>query len=1627
VIEDKHSWWTELRHGGMLISPAVLREIFPVGYEQPNTWKYRVLRDKYLKFEKWWNDENRSQTQLAPLHSWLNSVFEDFLELNENQWIKENKISPEQSITTLLGERIKPNRIYYRNAGDDTPSLVMFIDSNQKLGFGKSRKQYGKVLEYLRTRKIKLAIFTNGYTIRLCYAGLDNDSFVEWDTSNWFSEGELATQLFGFYTLLGKYGFDKRDDIDFPLIKAIEDSRTRQGELSSVLGEQVRQSIEILLNQFGQTRLSNPSFTDPVKNIYGEEDLPAIFQAAVRIVMRLVVLLFAEARDLLPKSNELYHNHYGIEGLFEQLRKAKVSESSDFLEDSDSSWIRFQSLCKIVYQGSHYPDLQIPAYGGELFAPGDINSTDNIKRAIALFEDPQLHINNDSFLKILERLKYGKLKIKQGRSSTFIKGPVDFRELRTEFIGMIYEGILDYELKCAQEPMLLLNAGPQPILPLSVLEGLSDRQIKDLFEKIKQKDKTDDEGEDEADVEAEAVEDEVIVEEEEVEEETTEEADEEETIDEINETEKRAQLWAEKAVEVLGWVRKPRRTQDEYTYELEKRKRAKSLIKETYNEKDFYITRWGGTRKGTGTFYTKPQLAVPTVRRTLEPLCYTDSVEQEYIVKQVADTQQISEPSVAYQSKVLIPKTPEEILSLKVCDPACGSGSFDVAALNYITNALYESLVYHRKLLQPEDALRKTLPFGLKIDNPSPDQELPVSPDHENFEALVKAKLKRYVVENCIYGVDLNPTAVELARLSLWIETMDKNLPFEFLDHKIKVGNSLVGAWLDTFQEYPLAAWLREGGDKNHSTSVHYPKGAWTKAIKDKLNDTIKPELAEVISLRAGQLRLDFMENLIDPIEEHKTITQKYNELHTPDISLFGLEQKAKLYFELLNSESYKNVKSRMDLWCAIWFWPADKIDLCPTPKTFYKPTEEIISIAKQVAEQLRFFHWEIEFPDVFNPGRNGFDAIVGNPPWEISKPNSKEFFSNLDPIYRTYGKQDALNHQRRLFESNESIEYNWLSYNANFKGMSNYVKNAAFPFGDPDENDDNIISLARGSENSNLHKNWRIKRREHKCFADPNHPFRFQGSADLNLYKMFLEYAYVNLKNTGRFGMIVPSGIYSDKGTQGLRDLFINKSKWEWLYSFENRQKIFSIDSRFKFNPIIVQKNGETDSVKTAFMQHAVSNWEDGKNVLLYRKEQIKKFSPNNLGFLEITSSKDSYIIQKIYDNAILLGDESLKGWSLEYAREYDSDTDSKFFNKKVKLENEGFVEDEYGRWIKDEKVGLPLYEGRMISQFDFSNKRYIRGSNRSAVWEEIEFEKKKLSPQYLIIFEDYKIDPFFYKIGFMRIGSATNTRSMYACLIDNMPCTDSVPVLYNKNLCLKELLFIPAVMNSFVYDFVLRVKLGGVQINYFIIDETPILSRDKLNTAVSVLSAKLTFINNKFSYSWIELSKYEGSLKKFNWKSLWAITPHERLRLRCILDAIVAELYGLDYEDFAWILRDDPSDPKGFWRVDKEKPKELRQTTLTLQAFKKLKEIGLDEFIKEDWQFPKEIQDQLGPRFLDWQLKGTPEESWAECEYHAKQILGEEGFKKFIEELESGEKKTSVVKEETEKYGKDDDLRLF
>lgn len=1590
-----HAWWADLRHNGLVVTPALLEEVFPEGLDIPKQYSYQRLRERYTAFEAWYQRERAYEpgTDRRPLYTWLDGVLDIFLGHESSRWQKGSAVAVTWTHETLLHERLRPDRILFRDSTQREPAFFVWIEHTRQLGQGQGRSAYGKFLELLRAKNVKLGLLTNGHQFRLCYAGLDYDSWVEWDVEAWFAEEELRRQLYGFYTLLGPMGINPRNGYGFPLLEAAEGSRTRQGDLSTVLGEQVRESVEMLLNEVNQAALRNPALLDTVRMTPQGGILPqrrvleALYQAATRIIMRLVIILFAEARDLLPRSLAMYSASYGLEGLYEQLRWATQHEGRNALDDQQSAWIRLLSLFMMIYEGSSSPVLPVHAYGGSLFRPGQPDSPDAILRAMALMESSEIAISDAVVLRLLELLKNGKIKIRQGRTNRWVSGPVDFSELRTEYIGLMYQGLLDFNLHAADQAMIFLNIGQEPVLPLKMLEEMSDQHLKDLLKKLsaeKSSGPTTEENE-EADAEAAAdtleSEEIPVAEGAEVEAEVFDTVEEEEEVLEASTLTKadvlrqRALTWAMRAVEVGGFVKKPKGKREDlfYLYEKEREKKARTLIKRVLDQDEFYLIRRDGTRKGSGTFYTRPQLAVPIAQRTLEPLLFTQT-----------------------DDGASIPRTPEDILAVKVCDPACGSASFLVAALHYMTNVLYQALVYHRRVKdRPEDGsslIAITLPFGTPSQARPEEELVPVRAGNDSFEAMVKSRLRRYVVERCLYGVDLSPLAVELAHMSLWIETMDRELPFTFLDHKIKVGNALVGGWFDTFLEYPVMAWMREGGDTSHNNGVHYGAEEWTRAIKKERNDVIKPEMIRQIESSSPQLFL-FSENKQQTPEGlYKEVTREMERLH--ELSITDEQQREQRYRAMRQRSDYQEVKRVFDEWCASWFWPADQLDDAPTPATFYNSSHATRDLVDELASELHFFHWELEFPDVFARPAHGFDAILANPPWETAKPNSKEFFSDYDPLYRTYGKQEALSEQKRIFQHDSGIEREWLRYQAYFKSMSNWAKHAASPFGDPIVEDMDAFTLERGKRGEQLHDEWRERRAKHHGYADQAYPFRYQGSADLNTYKMFLEDAHHLLRQEGRLGLLVPSGIYTDQGSTDLRRLFLDDCSWEWLFGFINWQRIFDIDSRFKFVVLLLEKGESTEQLQVAFNQVALSELEQPEAVMFgFPRKQVEQFSPRSLAIIEPQSQRDLAILEKLYSGTVLLGDQSERSWQVQYATEFHMTNDSKLFPPLSSWEARGYRPDGYGHWIgPNSDIALPLYEGRMIGPFDPSEKGWVSGKGRSAVWREIPFENKVFEPQYLMSLDTYKQQGKVLrgsKIGFMGIGSATNTRSMYAALVADLPCGNAVPVLQPEKHDIASALSLAACLNSFVYDYALRCRLGGINLNYFVVEETPLILPSCLHTTLAAqFAAQLNLIMLCFSQQWLEMRTAYPQLEEQHWRKLWAITRHERLRLRCILDAIIAELYGLDYDDFAWILRDDPSNPKGFWRVDKDKPKELRHTTLAVTAFKRLKEIGLEAFCQEDWQFPKEIGERLGPRFTAWQEQGTVVESWAECEERARRV---------------------------------------
>ena len=1407
--------WDRLRHGGLLLDTPRLRRIAEHVPDRLLSYHEQELRRRV----------SATLDSGAEASDFVAFVLQKVCGFGPEigDWQRGPQVGAEWGRRAVTGETVKPRQLW---RGRNGALLPVFLDPEPRLGIGRGRRAASQTVQWLRAGAERLALLTNGRQWRLLFAGLDFDAWCEWDIDLWLEEGALSPQVEALRTLLSpKLWTPTAPDAPSPLLQAILDSRKGQAELSAVLGERVREAVELLVQAHGEALKEQCADVDPAE----------IYRAAVRVVMRMVVVLFAESRELLPRDNALYHGAYGLTGLLEDLEKA-AARGGNRLARSWNAWPRVQALFRLVHQGSYHPALPVPAYGGELFAPGDPAATDGLSRALALFEmaafDRELLPDRDVH-RLLERITRTRVKVRQGRSNIWMPAPVDFSDLSSEYIGILYEGLLDFELKTAPpgDPVVFLAVGNQPALPLSRLEAMDDRALTGLLEKMKDTGQGDAETEEDEEAES-VVEEEASGEKEasddeaapdEVEAEAGEEV---EAADERHATRTRAETWARRAVEVGKLVRKPKGAltpEKRLFHEEAVGRKARQLVIRVILPGEWYVVRWGGTRKGSGTFYTRPGLAVPTVHRTLRPLAYAPPLSAD-------GTPDLDAPPVAWT-----PKTPEEILALKVCDPACGSGTFPVAALRFLTEALFASLHHHGRVSADGERAVVRLLKGASEQPGTPEERLgqellPCRPDDPLFEPRLKAVLRRHVVERSIYGVDLDPLAVELCRLSLWIETMDRDLPFSFLDHKVKCGNALVGAWFDQFQHYPVMAWKnREGGDKGHANGVHFEKEARGKAIKAFVKDRLTPDLRRFLEgptlfsadlqEQAGSVHTDALATLA--------------RLH--DLPVQDSAERARLYREeLVGSAAYRSLKTAMDLWCACWFWPADDLEHAPLPTTLASPPEETRTLADRLAARKRFFHWELEFPDVFRAEGSGFDAVLGNPPWENLQPNPEEFFSNADPLFRTYGRLVKSACLREMFDSDEAFERQWLDYSSDFNNFSHWVSHSANPFGDPESDVGGNDSFAIGRGGRELHARWRDQRRLSNGYATATHPFRYQVGR-LFTYKLFLEQCYVLLRDGGRLGQIVPSGIYSDAWSQSLRELFLDHCRWEWIFGFENRDGIFEIHRSFKFNPVIVSKGGRTEAIRTAFMRRKLEDWERAEALATpYTRAQVERFSPRSKAILEIQSQRDLEILEKIYTNAVLLGDDGPDGWGIQYKLEFMMNTDADLFPPRPRWEADGYRPDEYSRWLKGdwwpiaelwaelgvnplpegegrcaqppydalpiprtdipagvilsreadawvreervENIALPFMQGAMIQRFDFSQKAWISGTGLLAKWNPIGWNPKVINPQFLMDGQETNVRRL--KTLHRRVARNTDARTMIASMDLGHPAGDKAPV---------------------------------------------------------------------------------------------------------------------------------------------------------------------------------------------------------------------------------------------------------
>ncbi|WP_446209802.1 Eco57I restriction-modification methylase domain-containing protein [Micromonospora sp. IBSANI012] len=723
-----------------------------------------------------------------------------------------------------------------------------------------------------RHHNIELGLVTDGRWWTLVWAPRGGvTTTAVFDAVAWPEAAERDV-VRAFVSMLSRHRFFGVPDAErlVPLLRA---SLGSQEEITEALGVQVRQAVELLVAAMGRTDVRDRELGGR-----GLQDVDAhdVYRGAVSVMMRIVFLLFAEERKLLPADNELYVKAYSAGRLCAELEQRVIEGSEEDLEHSSAAWHRLLALFNAVYRGVNHPRLTMHGHDGSLFDP---EATPWLP----------LTIDDRTVLHMLRAVQY--VEIGTGRSRE--RRTLSFRALDVEQIGYVYEGLLSFEGFRAEDVTvgLIGKEGLEEEVPLADLEAigwLAD-DVPALAEALAEKFKDSKIGSVAALTKRLA------------------------PLHGVEREDARKKLLAvtsgdyplsERLLPFVGVIREDLRG-----------------LPVVILPGALFVTE-SALRRNTGTHYTPRELAEEVVATALEPLVYEPGPLQ------TADTTQWK------------PKSSEEILDLKVADIAMGSAAFLVAAARYLAGHLISAWV------------RESDERASAYDRPSVDRAVDADADPLVVEA------RRQVIEHCLYGVDINPMAVEMAKLSLWLVSMDPQRPFTFLDDRLVAGDSLLG--LGNVATLP--------GQAGHDLRL------------DR-------ELSQALDLRRRLAALP--DNLANLAEKRRLLDE-----------VRAVRQRADAYADLVVGASLASVKRGHD--------PVAVAETVGRLAQHLARGDETDPLTAQARSWLALdrpdggfdrepLHWPLEFPEVF--ARSGFDAIIGNPPFL----GGKKISGPLGAAYREY------------------------------------------------------------------------------------------------------------------------------------------------------------------------------------------------------------------------------------------------------------------------------------------------------------------------------------------------------------------------------------------------------------------------------------------------------------------------------------------------------------------------------------------------------------------------------------------------------------------------------------------------
>jgi hypothetical protein len=658
-------------------------------------------------------------------------------------------------------------------------------------------------------------------------------------------------------------------------------------------------------------------------------DEKTLYQSALTIMMRLVFLFCAEERGLLLLGDPIFDQHYAVSTLRDQLRQAADRYGEEVLERRFDAWSRLMATFRAVHAGVDHEQMSLPAYGGDLFDPDRFPFLEGRPAGSSWKDIPANPLAIDNRTTLHLLEALQMLQTRVAGSASAEARRLSFQALDIEQIGHVYEGLLDHTARRAKPN--------RPVLALvGSAQKESELELEDL-EVLRSKESA-------------------------------------ELCDALHEqTGKTA-----RALEnLLGQEVDPGRVQQLINAcgnddELWDRVRpfANLVRDDTFGRPviiapgRIFVTS-GEERRSTGTHYTPRSLTESIVQHSLEPLVFEG-------------------PAEGWPKSEWKLKAPTEILDLKIVDMAMGSGAFLVQACRWLSERLIESWENVAGKFGPN--VRIT-PYG-EISSGAPEEVIiPDDPDEKSAYA------KRIICDRCLYGVDKNPMAVDMAKLSLWLLTLDKGRAFTFLDHALKCGDSLLGlSHTDQVNRFHIVA------DKA------------TPIQDNPLTGTLMPKMFAKAVDKRRQIESFVVNSVEDSAKKSELLKEAEIELAVvrilSDLLIGAAISTADGGAEKRGGMPHRNFEiQRTEIWARI----IQKYNEKDTDSAF----EAIRSMSMEALEDInaglphgaslrRPFHWPVEFPEVFavnNGTKPGFSAVIGNPPFM----GGKKITGNLGVYYRNY------------------------------------------------------------------------------------------------------------------------------------------------------------------------------------------------------------------------------------------------------------------------------------------------------------------------------------------------------------------------------------------------------------------------------------------------------------------------------------------------------------------------------------------------------------------------------------------------------------------------------------------------